>query len=237
MRSAGGRSTPRSSSASRRSRVLRSGETKPADRRAARPARQRSSRGCGPGLRPWRGDVLGGVRPADCRLADRSDARAARRRIGRRADRPGAADWMDSLTDTPSRIVAVTHPAGDPGGDSGGPRCAAEVVLAHRYCAGEPHGDAFSRPRVDAAVTCDAQRSSRRASAEHLLGDRHQPAPAVGPWKRGQFNWKLTTHGWPVRSTAYQLNVRSPGRFPALAPMYGHFGWSRSMPGIADRSP
>jgi hypothetical protein len=41
----------------------------------------------------------------------------------------------------------------------------------------------------------------------------------VVPWNRFQLVCRLTTHGCPVRSTAYQLNVSSPGRFPALAPM------------------
>src|SRR5947209_10471926 len=39
----------------------------------------------------------------------------------------------------------------------------------------------------------------------------------AGPWPRGQFSWKLTTHGCPVLSMAYQLNVKSPGNPPAFA--------------------
>ncbi|ESV61690.1 hypothetical protein L833_4086 [Mycobacteroides abscessus MAB_091912_2446] len=45
----------------------------------------------------------------------------------------------------------------------------------------------------------------------------HPAAP--GPKARSQLSWKLTTYGWRLRSSAYQLKVRSPGRLPPLAPI------------------
>ena len=206
------------------------------------PGRPPNCSGCRPAIEPrladldcgrWRGDVLGGVLPADLAvwLTDPTRAPHGGESVVDLIDR--VRGWLDSLTD-PSHAAGRGHPPG--GGscrDPVGPRRAAEVVLAHRHCAGQPDGDALPRPRLDAAHPTWLSR--RATSANACLAIDISQAPRVGPRNRGQFIWKLTTHGCPVRSTAYQLNVKSPGRFPALAPMYGHLARSRSMPGIADR--
>jgi broad specificity phosphatase PhoE len=59
----------------------------------------------------WRGDVLGGVRPADLAIWLTDPARAPHggESIVDLVDRVGG--WMDSLTARRSRLVAVTHPS------------------------------------------------------------------------------------------------------------------------------
>ncbi|MGV0603322.1 histidine phosphatase family protein [Mycolicibacterium acapulense] len=59
----------------------------------------------------WRGDVLSGVRPADLAiwLTDPTRAPHGGESVVELVDR--VRDWMDSLTDRRSRLVAVTHPA------------------------------------------------------------------------------------------------------------------------------
>ena len=126
----------------------------------------------------WRGDVVGGVqsrRSGD--LADRPDAGAARWRVGRRADRPGAR--VDGFTDHPSHPAGRRHaPVGDPCRDPGGAQRAPEVVLAHRHCAGKPHGDALPRARVDAALQPVISRSAPGRTPGATI-DSSQPAAVV----------------------------------------------------------
>jgi broad specificity phosphatase PhoE len=59
----------------------------------------------------WRGDVLGGVRPADLAvwLTDPTRAPHGGESIVELVNR--VAGWLDSLTTSHSRTVAVTHPA------------------------------------------------------------------------------------------------------------------------------
>lgn len=59
----------------------------------------------------WRGDVLGGVRPADLAiwLTDPTRAPHGGESVVALIDR--VRDWMDTLTTRRSRLVAVTHPA------------------------------------------------------------------------------------------------------------------------------
>ena len=59
----------------------------------------------------WRGDVLGGIRPADLAvwLTDPARAPHGGESVVDLVDR--VAGWLDSLTASRSRIVAVTHPA------------------------------------------------------------------------------------------------------------------------------
>jgi broad specificity phosphatase PhoE len=59
----------------------------------------------------WRGDVLGGVRPADLAiwLTDPTQAPHGGESIVDLVDR--VRGWMDSLTGHRARLVAVTHPA------------------------------------------------------------------------------------------------------------------------------
>lgn len=59
----------------------------------------------------WRGDVLGGVRPADLAvwLTDAASAPHGGESVVDLTAR--VASWLESLTADPSRIVAVTHPA------------------------------------------------------------------------------------------------------------------------------
>src|ERR1700736_5420008 len=100
----------------------------------------------------WRGDVLGGVLAADLAvwLTDPTSAPHGGESVVDLMDR--VAGWLESLTAGPSRTVAVTPPAGDPGRDPVGPRCAAKVVLARRYRAGQSDRDALSRPRLDPQI-------------------------------------------------------------------------------------
>ena len=165
----------------------------------------------------WRGDVLGGVPPAELAiwLTDPTRAPHGGESVVDLIDR--VSGWMQS-SGRPPRPDHRGHP---PGGDScGDPRragCAAEVVLAHRHRTGQPHRHALARARVDTAVVPVTQPIGMSSNA-CFTTDISQPA-AVLLRNCGQFNWKLTTQGCPVWSTAYQLNVRSPGRLPALAPM------------------
>ena len=78
----------------------------------------------------WRGDVVGGVRPDDLAiwLTDPTRAPHGGESVIELIDR--VRGWMDSLTT----------------------RRTCKVVLAHRHCAGKPHGDALPRPRLDAAL-------------------------------------------------------------------------------------
>ena len=100
----------------------------------------------------WRGDVLGGVLPAELAIWLTDPTRA-----------PHGGESVVDLIDRVSRLdgIAGRPPRPDsrgdpPGGDScGDPRCAgcaAEVVLAHRHRAGEPHRHALPGARLDAAV-------------------------------------------------------------------------------------
>jgi broad specificity phosphatase PhoE len=59
----------------------------------------------------WRGDVLGGVRPADLAvwLTDSASAPHGGESVVDLMERVGG--WLESLTASPSRTVAVTHPA------------------------------------------------------------------------------------------------------------------------------
>jgi broad specificity phosphatase PhoE len=59
----------------------------------------------------WRGDVLGGVPPADLAvwLTDPAQAPHGGESVVGLVSR--VSDWMDSLTSRRSRLVAVTHPA------------------------------------------------------------------------------------------------------------------------------
>ena len=59
----------------------------------------------------WRGDVLGGVRPADLAiwLTDPTRAPHGGESVVDLIDR--VRGWMDSLTSRRTRLVAVTHPA------------------------------------------------------------------------------------------------------------------------------
>jgi broad specificity phosphatase PhoE len=59
----------------------------------------------------WRGDVLGGVRPADLAIWLTDPARAPHggESVVALVDR--VSDWMDSVTKRRGRLVAVTHPA------------------------------------------------------------------------------------------------------------------------------
>ena len=149
-----------------RTRLLRTGETHQADRRTARAARQHRQPAGRSGLRPLARRCGGrGAARRSGDLADRPDAGAARRRVGRRADRPGAR--MDGFTDHPSHPAGRRHASGgDPCRDPGGTQRAAEVVLAHRHCAGEPHGDALPRARLDAALQrCELRPTGTRSNA------------------------------------------------------------------------
>lgn len=99
----------------------------------------------------WRGDLLGGVRPAELAiwLTD-PDPGAARRGNRRRAHREGAA--LAQHHGRPPRQAGRGHsPCGDPRGDPGGARRPAEVVLAHGHRAGQPNRAALPRARLDVA--------------------------------------------------------------------------------------
>ena len=179
----------------------------------------------------WRGALLDDIDAADIHLwlTDVTAAPPGGESVADLLARIG--DWMRSLTEEgPCR---GGHPSlGRAGGDPRRPPRAAEFVLAHRCRADESRCSSPSRRGLDPASVI-VERSTGIIANICLMIDINQP-PVVVPWNRCQFVCRLSTHGWPLRSTAYQLNVSSPGRLPALAPMYGHSVRSRSIPGIAD---
>ena len=165
----------------------------------------------------WRGTVLGGVPPADLAVWLTEPAQAPH---GGESVvdliQPGAR--LAGLGEQPPRPTGRRHPPlGDPCGDPGGARCAAKIVLAHRRWAGQPHGAALPRAGLDAAVDGLNHPTGMSPNACFAIDSSHSAAARLRYFC--QFSWKLTTHAWPVRSSAYQLKVRSPGRFPPLAPM------------------
>ena len=172
-RSGTARSTPPSNWASPTV-LLRAGEALQADRRTAWPAGRHRPRLADLDCGRWRGDVLGGVRPADLAvwLTDPPGRRTAANPSS--TGRPGRA--LDGNADHPSRPAGRRHtPVGHPRRDPGGARRTAEIVLAHRHCSGQPDRDAFPRH----AGRCAPRVGQRRRQIEGLGHDRQQPAAAV----------------------------------------------------------
>ena len=180
----------------------------------------------------WQGKRLQDVPPGDLTvwLTDPTRAPHGGESIADLMQR--VARWLNSLTENASADRRGDTPRGDPGGDPAGPGRPREIVLAHRYRAGQSNHPALPRRLLDASLVTP-QRGA--ISAKACLATCSIHPVTVGPWSRGQLSWKLTTYGCCVLSTAYQLNVRSPGRPPAFAPMYGQTLRSSWIPDTAER--
>ena len=160
--------------------LLRTREADEANRGASRPPGRHRHTAGGPGLRP-----LARRRPRrralrrSRDLADRPDAGATRRRVRRRSDRPGTR--LDGVIDHPPRPPGRRHTSGsDSRGHRDRPRCASEIVLAHRYCTCEPDRHALPRARLDTAVEPLGQPIGTRSNVWFTTDNSRSTAWRVG---------------------------------------------------------
>ena len=89
--------------------AVRTGEAHPADRRVAGPASEVDPRLSDLDCGRWRGEVLGGVQPAELAVAHRTGSGPARgESVVALIER--VRGWLAAVSQEPRRVVAVTHP-------------------------------------------------------------------------------------------------------------------------------